>query len=92
MFAFSTLHKNWLPSFILSPSRRDLEFLHFALIFSPGPGEKGAAVAPKRGSFVSAPSEALSTVPPRTNNSSLQRLEKTLTWVIGRSGLSPGKS
>ena len=32
-----------------------LEFLHFALIFSPGPGEKGAATAPQRGSFVSAP-------------------------------------
>jgi len=34
---------------------RLLEFLHCALIFSPGPGEKGAAAAPKRGSFVSAP-------------------------------------
>ena len=49
MFAFSTLHKNWLPSFILSPSRRDLEFLHFALIFSPGPGRRAPRWRPREG-------------------------------------------
>ena len=29
-----------------------------AAIFSPGPGEKGAAAAPQRGSFVSAAAKA----------------------------------
>ena len=29
-----------------------------AVIFSPEPGEKGAAAAPQRGSFVSAPAKA----------------------------------
>ena len=46
MLVLNTLHKNWLLSLIFSPFGRDLEFLDFALIFSPrtgGEGRRGGA-------------------------------------------------